>query len=404
MFSLASIMNLLCPALSSESQLAFSSAAADLANVFILLSIAFFFVFICLTTGISQIMSASAKPKEPAIVASSKLSLSDIIDSDLDQLDSDDLMEDIELDIIKCSETKTAVKVSGLKIQGSDSETVERVDDLAIQDSEPTENVSGLITKGSDSENEPAERVNDLMIQDSETAEPAKNVNINLETQVQSPKLRTITPLITEDYKLRDSDPLIQESTKKPFEYYLKWQLPVEEIECLTYTEKSQRFYHLTTFGECAEAKEAEPPEIILELERVEPVKEQETKFICAVPVIQTYKKPSPITQKNIPMNLLSDLIHQANQIDTCHFQMVLLKMNSIFVCSFLKEQKNALALKRSKVLGHLNAHYQTSTANYRKNPFISQQDQFQLIQEKAAAIKKAKDRLLIILITQFII
>lgn len=99
---------------------------------------------------------------------------------------------------------------------------------------------------------------------------------------------------------------------KKPFEYYLTWDLPVDELEQLTYSEKSRRFYFLTNHGEIK--KEAEPPEpIIVSTE------------------IELYHEPLK------PMNLITDLIQQANRIDIPNYQIELLKLNHQLTHSYLK-------------------------------------------------------------------
>lgn len=105
-----------------------------------------------------------------------------------------------------------------------------------------------------------------------------------------------------------------EQKEKKPFEYYLRWDLPMDELDELTYAEKYRRFYLLNTFGES---------------------KKEPEKTIEAVQA-ENIHQPHPLELVK-PMNLISDLVHQANQIDIPKFQVHLLKLNHQLTQSYLK-------------------------------------------------------------------
>ena len=108
------------------------------------------------------------------------------------------------------------------------------------------------------------------------------------------------------DAKQASSAPPLE---KKPFEYYLRWDLSMDELGQLSYSEKCRRFYLLSKYGEVKQ--EAKPPG---------------TSRLKELP-------PEPAK----PMNLISDLVQQANSIDISDFQVQLLKLNHQLVQSHLK-------------------------------------------------------------------
>lgn len=139
----------------------------------------------------------------------------------------------------------------------------------------------------------------------------------------------------------------VKQTTKSPFEWYLRWTLPKEELEKLTYAEKARRYYHLTTFGEPAE---------------VEAINDTVNQDVI-IP-----SKPKQKQKNNyrvIPMNLSLVLANQANLSDILQIQMQILKMNSKFICSFLK------TLKLKFIKGHLNNFDPLKGLKYYRKPII---------------------------------
>lgn len=120
----------------------------------------------------------------------------------------------------------------------------------------------------------------------------------------------------------------VSDNDKKPFEWYLRWDLPHGELEKLTYSEKARRFYHLSNFGEVF--IEVEPPEAI---ELTEDHQDPDTEIL---------KQPELLKQPIVPVNQLSDLVKQANQVNVPQTQMHLLKLNSLLNCSFLNRLKSS--------------------------------------------------------------
>ena len=145
--------------------------------------------------------------------------------------------------------------------------------------------------------------------------------------------------------------------SQKTFEYFLKWNLSMEELEKLTYAEKSRRFYHLEKHGEAkmyqdppeeqfkdvqiSSGKQEQPPEFdtneYAHFDQ-EPLTNQ-TEFIintCGKVLLDEDPNDAAINKK--PLNILSELVKLANNIDISSIQMNLLKMNSLLTCSLLKE------------------------------------------------------------------
>ena len=208
-----------------------------------------------------------------------------------------------------------------------------------------------------------------------------------LTLKVMSPELTTISPLVIEDSKpiiskndssssanseyINESDcTTLAPEDKRKLSYaiwYMRWNLTDQEIQSLNYSEKARRFYQLKTFDEVKkdpdEHHKHEDVEVFGNEPSSHPLDFQSDEIIsldgindCKV----TYESQSP--KIPIPMNFLSDLVTQSNQIDVFQFQMDMLKMNSILTSSFLKE----ILVKRQ-----LNSPLQ-SQRYYKQPPLIS--------------------------------
>ena len=144
---------------------------------------------------------------------------------------------------------------------------------------------------------------------------------------------------------------------KKTFNWYLRWDLPDEELENLSYSEKTRRFYHLSTFGEFAlpaeeEASEAQPRRFQLEDNKIFTTGNSRTSDIV-------------ITGNRSASNLILDLALHVHRIDIPKFQVELLKCNILFICGFLKTQKRKFLQQQfSRIF--FNPH----VARYYKKPF----------------------------------
>lgn len=152
---------------------------------------------------------------------------------------------------------------------------------------------------------------------------------IVLDTEVQnfivplSPKHKCI-PLIIED-KEKDQfegndlinlefdhcyiDQIQEQLQGTPFEWYLHWDVPADELESLCYSERSARFFHLTKYGE-------------IKIQHHPAIKPPEGQ------VVQVFKKP---------INLISDIVASANNINIPEYIMRLLKQNHLLTSSLLK-------------------------------------------------------------------
>ena len=210
-----------------------------------------------------------------------------------------------------------------------------------------------------------------------------------LKLKVVSPELTTISPLVIEDSKpiiskndsssstnseyINESDcTTLAPEDKRKLSYaiwYMRWNLTDQEIQSLNYSEKARRFSQLKTFDEVKkdpdEHHKHEDVEVFGNEPSSHPLDFQSDEIIsldgindCKV----TYESQSP--KIPIPMNFLSDLVTQSNQIDVFQFQMdmLMLKINSILTSSFLKE----ILVKRQ-----LNSPLQ-SQRYYKQPPFIS--------------------------------
>lgn len=119
-----------------------------------------------------------------------------------------------------------------------------------------------------------------------------------------------------------------QRDEKKPFEWYLRWNLPAEELEKLSYSEKARRFYILTNIDETPFFTDPPPPE-------VENGHSQDQDNNLDHQQVQVFQ-PAHIEPYK-PINLLSSIIATSNAIDIPKLQMYLLKMNQRLTYSLTK-------------------------------------------------------------------
>jgi hypothetical protein len=145
---------------------------------------------------------------------------------------------------------------------------------------------------------------------------------VNLTLSFSGPDNKTIAPFDHEPIKLVVNEeevnpeviPDAQEALdlKKPFEYYLRWDLTPLALEQLSFSEKSRRFFLLSADGEIKH-QEAKPPDQVQVIGEVEEL------------------PPEPAAK---PTNLIKDLTQQADFIDILEFQVQLLKLNHQLVHS----------------------------------------------------------------------
>jgi hypothetical protein len=180
---------------------------------------------------------------------------------------------------------------------------------------------------------------------------------VNLTFSFTGPDNKTIVPLDHERIKLVVDEEEItavvksnsQEAPdlKKPFEYYLRWDLKTIELEKLSFSEKSRRFYLFSKYGE---------------------IKNQESKPPDQVQVLgEVYELPPEPAAK--PANLITNLMQQADFIDIPEFQIQLLKLNHQLVQSNLNRiEKRKFSLSSANILRGL---FDFSAKNNLKLPAI---------------------------------
>lgn len=145
---------------------------------------------------------------------------------------------------------------------------------------------------------------------------PFKTIELDVEIQ----EIQIPLPPNHERITLIEDEPM--ESEKKPFEWYLRWDLSDYELETLSYAEKARRFYHLTNYGE-----------VQLQPETAEERRVEQSETCCEA--VGFYHLPIKPPEEEKPINLITDVLNQT--IDIPSHLMHLLKKNHHLTSSFLR-------------------------------------------------------------------
>ena len=207
-------------------------------------------------------------------------------------------------------------------------------------------------------------------------------------SQISSPQMSTIEPLIQglkEEPTISTAcDPSASKRQAKPFHWFLRWNLPDEDLQLLTYSEKACRFYLLSNFGEAKE------PAVEVQLL----IKEEEERSVVSYQAQEKgqelYQEPEPPEDEIftllphhrkhlLPLNFLSDLINQT--VDISVFQVILLRLNHELTRSVIK--KSFKPDKRSKKgKGKRRNKYALKDTPPPPDPALTQCQQVQILHE----------------------
>lgn len=137
---------------------------------------------------------------------------------------------------------------------------------------------------------------------------------------------------------------------REEVEWFMRWDLTVDELASLSYSQKARRFYVLTTTKESEVIqlnKNVNSNANVLDAQLIQSPEPPEPNTMIKMDLTLEFKHP--IIK---PMNILSELVAAADRIDINAHQIYLLRRNHELTISFIEKQMSLIkTIKKKKRL-----------------------------------------------------